>query len=96
MNGPAAQTHTPVYLSWIKKLSYVAYGYSGLVKNEFQGLQIATAQGMHVPDATGLIPPNIENGLSIGTDALIMLGILVGMRFVAYLQMTLAIKFHKL
>jgi hypothetical protein len=85
-----------VYLSWIKKLSYVAYGYSGLVKNEFQGLQIATAQGMHVPDAIGLIPPNIENGLSIGTDALIMLGILIGMRFVAYLQMTLAIKFHKL
>ncbi|KAK9917054.1 hypothetical protein WJX75_000354 [Coccomyxa subellipsoidea] len=90
------QTHTPVYLAWIKKLSYVAYGYSGLVKNEFEGLSISTAQGMHVPDATALIAPNIENGLSIGTDALIMLGILVGMRFVAYIQMTLAIKFHKL
>ena len=42
------QTHTPVYLSWIKKISYVAYGYSGLVKNEFAGLQIFTAQGMQV------------------------------------------------
>ena len=49
-----------------------------------------------IPDATGLIPANIENGLSVGTDCLIMLGILVGMRFVTYLQMTLAIRFHKL
>ena len=49
-----------------------------------------------IPDATGLIPANIENGLSVGTDCLIMLGILIGMRFVTYLQMTIAIKFHKL
>ncbi len=90
------QTHTPVYLAWIKKISYVAYGYSGLVKNEFEGLHIHTTQGMEIPDPTGLIPANIENGLSVGTDALVMLGILVGMRVVAYVQMTLAIKFHKL
>ena len=38
------QTHTPVYLAWIKKISYVAYGYSGLVKNEFEGLRIHTTQ----------------------------------------------------
>ena len=38
------QTHTPVYLAWIKKISYVAYGYSGLVKNEFEGLHIHTTQ----------------------------------------------------
>ena len=49
-----------------------------------------------IPDATGLIPANIENGLSVGTDCLIMLGILIGMRFITYLQMTLAIRFHKL
>ena len=53
-------------------------------------------QGMEIPDPTGLIPANIENGLSVGTDALVMLGILIGMRVVAYVQMTLAIKFHKL
>lgn len=40
----AAQTHTPVYLAWIKKISYVAYGYSGLVKNEFEDLRIHTTQ----------------------------------------------------
>ena len=40
----AVQTHTPVYLAWIKKISYVAYGYSGLVKNEFEGLHIHTTQ----------------------------------------------------
>ena len=50
-----AQTHTPVYLSWIKKISYVAYGYSGLVKNEFMGAHIYTAQGLEVGDLT-LIP----------------------------------------
>ena len=43
-----AQTHTPVYLSWIKKISYVAYGYSGLVKNEFMGARIYTSQGLEV------------------------------------------------
>jgi hypothetical protein len=90
------QTRTPPYLAWIKKISYVAYGYSGLVKNEFGGLALHTAQGMQIPDATGLIPANIENGMSIGTDCLIMLGILVGMRVVAYVQMTIAISRHKL
>jgi hypothetical protein len=90
------QTHTPVYFAWIKKISYVAYGYSGLVKNEFGGLHLSTAQGMPIPDAMGLIPSNIENGLGIGTDALIMVAILVGMRIVAYLQMTIAISRHTL
>lgn len=42
------QTRTPPYLAWIKKISYVAYGYSGLVKNEFAGLSLHTAQGMEV------------------------------------------------
>jgi hypothetical protein len=56
-------------------------------------MHVPTAQ---VPDATGLIPANIENGLSVGADCCIMLGILVGMRFITYLQMTIAIKFHKL
>jgi len=43
------QTHTPVYLAWIKKISYVAYGYSGLVKNEFEGLHIHTTQVIDLP-----------------------------------------------
>ena len=33
-----------MYLAWIKKISYVAYGYSGLVKNEFEDLRIHTTQ----------------------------------------------------
>lgn len=57
---------------------------------------LVSTQGMEIPDPTGLIPANIENGLSVGMDAVIMLGILIGMRIVAYLQMILAIKFHKL
>lgn len=51
---------------------------------------------VQIPDAGGLIPANIENGISIGTDALIMFGILIGMRIVAYVQMTIAISRHKL
>ena len=43
------QTHTPVYLAGIKKLSYGAYGYSGLVKNEFEGLHIHTTQVIDLP-----------------------------------------------
>ena len=50
----AAQTHTPVYLAWIKKISYVAYGYSGLVKNEFENLSIHTTQVTCWPAAPSL------------------------------------------
>jgi len=47
-----------------------------------------------VPDASSLIPVNIDNGLSIAEDALVMLGILVGMRVIAYFQMLFAIRHH--
>ena len=50
----AVQTHTPVYLAWIKKISYVAYGYSGLVKNEFEDLRIHTTQVTCQP-----VPPRL-------------------------------------
>ncbi len=88
------QTRTPVYFAWIKHVSYVAYGYSGLVKNEFAGLRLTGARGVPVPDASSLIPVNIDNGLSIAEDALVMLGILVGMRVIAYFQMLFAIRHH--
>ena len=89
-----AQTHTPVYFAWIKHVSYVAYGYSGLVKNEFGGLRLLGARDVPVPNASSLIPVNIDNGLSIANDALVMLGILAGMRLIAYFQMLFAIRHH--
>ena len=83
-----------MYFAWIKHVSYVAYGYSGLVKNEFGGLRLLGARDVPVPNASSLIPVNIDNGLSITNDALVMLGILIGMRMIAYFQMLFAIRHH--
>ena len=89
--GRRVQTKTPEYLVWIKRISYVAYGYSGLIKNEFTDLRL-TAPGGFAVEAQTLIPPNIENGLSIGGDAWVLVGILAGMRVIAYFQMLVSIR----
>ncbi len=86
-----AQTRTPEYLVWIKRISYVAYGYSGLIKNEFTGLRLTAPGGFEV-EARSLIPPNIENGLDIGRDAWVLVGILVGMRIITFFQMLVSIR----
>ncbi len=85
------QTRTPEYLVWIKRISYVAYGYSGLIKNEFTDLRLTAPGGFQI-EAQTLIPPNIENNLSIARDAWVLLGILVGMRVITFFQMLVSIK----
>ena len=44
------QTSTPPCFEWIKRISYATYGYSALVKNEFQGLGLQPADnGFDIP-----------------------------------------------
>jgi hypothetical protein len=83
------QTRTPIYLLWLKKVSYVAFGYSALVKNEFSGLLLHSNEGP--VEGMNLIPANINNSLSISADLAILLCILVGIRFSAYLVIRLVI-----
>eukprot|EP00884_Botryococcus_braunii_P006931 jgi/Botrbrau1/16239/Bobra.0066s0024.1 len=84
------QTRTPIYLLWLKKVSYVAFGYSALVKNEFSGLHLHSQEGP--VEGMNLVPANINNSLSIAADVLILLCILLGIRVCAYLAIRLVIK----
>eukprot|EP00884_Botryococcus_braunii_P006929 jgi/Botrbrau1/16237/Bobra.0066s0023.1 len=84
------QTRTPVYLVWLKKVSYVAFGYAALVKNEFDGLHLNVSTVGPV-DGMTLIPSNINNSLGIGADIGILLFILLGVRVVAYFAIRIVI-----
>lgn len=78
------QTRTPVYMLWIKKASYVAFGYAALVKNEFDGLRLNEVNDGPV-DGVNFIPKNINSSLSISMDIAILFCILIGIRVFAYL-----------
>ena len=87
----ALQTTTPACFEWIKRISYATYGYSALVKNEFRGLSLLEAEGFVVPDASELIPTNIQTSLSEGANVGILVGILLGLRIIQYIQMRISI-----
>ncbi|BDA50622.1 Broad substrate specificity ATP-binding cassette transporter [Coccomyxa sp. Obi] len=86
------QTHTPVYLEWVKELSFASYGYSALVKNEFEGLELSSGGVVVISDAVSAIPSNIESEHGMGVNIGVLLCILVGLRVVVYIQMCISIK----
>lgn len=86
------QTHTPDYLEWVKELSFASYGYSALVKNEFEGLELRSGEVMVVSDAMSAIPSNVESERRVGFNIGVLLCILAGLRFVGYIQMYFSIK----
>lgn len=86
------QTHTPVYLEWLKELSFASYGYSALVKNEFEGLQLRSEGVVVITDAVTAIPSNIESELTTGDSIGVLVCILVGLRVVVYVQMCISIR----
>lgn len=85
------QTSTPAGFEWIKRISYATYGYSALVKNEFQGLTLQEEGGYYTSDATELIPSNVQTELSLGANVAILFGILVALRIIHYIQMRISI-----
>ena len=76
---------------WLKRISYATYGYSALVKNEFTGLTLQEEEGYYTSDASELIPTNIQTDLSLGSNAAILISILVGLRIIQYIQMRIII-----
>ncbi|KAK9917341.1 hypothetical protein WJX75_003369 [Coccomyxa subellipsoidea] len=86
------QTHTPVYLEWLKELSFASYGYSALVKNEFEGLQLRSGGVVVITDAVTAIPSNIQSELTTGDSIGVLVCILVGLRVVVYVQMCISIR----
>jgi ATP-binding cassette, subfamily G (WHITE), member 2 len=85
----------PVYFSWIGKISYLTYAYAAVVTHEFDETDFVTTGGEVIPGSE-LIPPQINNGLSVGVNLLILLGLMVGTRLFAWLALYLMAKFKKL
>lgn len=61
------------------------------MKNEFTGLSLQEEEGFSTSDASELIPTNIQTDLSLGSNAAILVSILVGLRIVQYIQMRIII-----
>ena len=83
----------PVYFKWIQKISYLTYAYAAVVANEFYDVSFYTADGQEVPgraiyDGTWPESPlgQVNNGLSIAVNLVILLGITVGTRLLAFVM----------
>ncbi len=75
----------PVYFSWVGKISFLSYAQAALVENEFRGLVLYQA-GQPV-DAIAALPSGAVNGLSVGGNVAVLLGMVVGMRVLAFVAM---------
>lgn len=79
----------PVYFAWIQKISYFSFASNILVENEFAGLIFTSPGGIQVP-ALPLIPAAMRNGLSLGSNLGVLLGITVGSRLVCLMLLEAA------
>jgi hypothetical protein len=91
----------PVYFEWITVISYLTYTYAPISVSEFSevtfnctsGPPICAQAGLEVPGSL-LVPDTINNGISPGYNLLILLGITLGTRMMAYLTILAAARFH--
>ncbi len=87
----------PVYFGWVSKISYLTYALSAVVNDQFAATTFYCDVAVP-PSAAGgrgcavggtiagaeLVPPQVENGLSGGANMLVLLGIAVGSRALAF------------
>eukprot|EP00798_Chlamydomonas_sp_ICE-L_P031603 gene31603-6798_t len=68
----------PRYYIWISKISFFTYAYSALVQSELTGLYLEDEEGTWVEAITHL-PSQIDNGLSIGINVVVLLCLMIAM-----------------
>lgn len=85
----------PVYFRWISKISFLTYAYAAVVTQEFDDVTFVGENGQAIPGSL-LIPPQISNGLSVGVNLLILLGITLVTRALAFLAIYGAARFKYL
>ncbi|KFM27641.1 ATP-binding cassette sub-family G member 2 [Auxenochlorella protothecoides] len=83
----------PVYFKWVGKMSYLTYAYTALVQNETQYLTLYTPEGAPVAAST-LVPSQIQNGLSIAVNCVILACIYLGSRLLALLGLVVMSRFR--
>lgn len=77
-------------------MSFAAYAYAALVKNEFDGLKLPPVRGAPPAPADALIPRNIANGLTVAQDVGVLVGFLVVLRVVGFALFARAVAKRKL
>ncbi|GAB4821715.1 hypothetical protein N2152v2_008761 [Parachlorella kessleri] len=85
----------PVYFRWIGKISYLTYAFAAVVRSQFDSTMFYNAEGQPVPGSS-VIPPTIDNGIAVGPNLAILLGIMVGTRFLAFLSIELVARTKRL
>ncbi|KAL4859144.1 ABC transporter G family member 9 [Chlorella vulgaris] len=93
----------PVYFRWISKISYLTYAYAAVVQNEFNSVTFYTAGGEAVPGSqvlsggvAGVSLSQVNNGLNVGENLAVLLGIAVGARSLAFAMLTSMAKLKRL
>lgn len=85
----------PVYFVWIPKISYLSYAYSALVGNEFNHATFYSADGTSIP-GTEVVPSTVQNGLSVGANICVVLGLCVGTRLLAFAIMSVMARLKRI
>lgn len=85
----------PVYFRWVQKISYLTYAYSALVFNELDGDTFYLADGTAVPGSS-LIPSQVQNGLNVLENIMVVLGLAVGTRLLAFVLLYAVAKLKRL
>ena len=76
--------HVPVYLAWVRRASPIAYAMDALVQADMGfGATFQMSSGLKIW-AVNFIPASLRTGMSIDGDVLVMFGMAVGLRVIAY------------
>lgn len=84
------QKTIPVYMNWIKWLSPMKYSFEAISKNEFSGRTYPAVNSSVPSPTTGeqeITILGLDDGLSIGDCEGILIGMGIGLMFIAYLSM---------
>ncbi|TPX37995.1 hypothetical protein SmJEL517_g00239 [Synchytrium microbalum] len=77
----------PIWLRWIQYISPIKYGFEGMLKNEYTGIQLWCAGALPVDGSVCLTQQGMDDGLGIWACALILIAMVLALLGLAYLSL---------
>eukprot|EP00210_Caulerpa_lentillifera_P003747 g3580.t1 len=100
----------PVYFEWIKDIAYINFATAALVKSELRGITFNHPNGTAIPGSTLLSSERFDNdslleaqredlqvlsnSLSVAENIYVMVGMLLGLRLLAFVALVMAARYR--